>query len=224
MQYTLWVHILTGAIALVSGGLAIGSKKGNQLHRKAGNAYFYGMTVVFCTGLVIAAHTVNEFLFLIAFLTYYSIFAGVRILKLKQLHKGQKPKWYDWFAGGVNGAANLIFICFGIYLLRKQGWSGGSLLTLGFGIGGLLLTYINLKPFVFRPTRTNHWYVSHMGNMIGGYIATLTSFFSTIVTRYEFMDPFLAFALPSMIGVPLLIYWTRREEKRYDMRHQTKGT
>jgi hypothetical protein len=155
-------------------------------------------------------------LLLIAFLSYYAVFAGVRILQLKQLHRAQIPKWYDWAGGALNGIANLVFIVFGLHLLMVDGWTGGSLLSLGFGMGGLLLTYTNVKPFILRPKRANHWYVSHMGNMMGAYIATLTAFLSTLVSKYQLMNPFLAFALPSLIGIPLLIYWTRREERRYD--------
>ena len=73
------------------------------------------MTIVFVTAIIIASYRFNRFLFLIAFLSYYSVFAGVRKLRLKNLHKDQKPKWFDWTAGILNGIANLFFIGLGIY-------------------------------------------------------------------------------------------------------------
>ena len=163
-----------------------------------------------------ASYTFNRFLFLIAFLSYYSVFCGVRILRLKKLHKAQRPKWFDWFAGVVNTIANLIFLGLGVHYLFKNGpLSGGALLSMGFGMGGLLISYVNLHPFIVRPKKAYHWYLSHIGNMMGGYIATLTAFLSTLVTRYDIMNPFLGFALPSLIGVPVLIFWQRRIERQH---------
>jgi len=223
IQYTLYVHILVGAIALLSGAFAILSAKGKQLHRKAGKVYFWAMTAVFITGILVAGYRYNRFLFLIAFLSYYSVFAGVRFLKLKKLHKDQSPKWYDWAAGVVNTIANLFFVGLGVYyLIFTDASSGAVLLTLGFGLGGLMISYTNLQPLVVRPTKPYHWYLSHIGNMMGGYIATFTAFLSTMVTRYELMNPYLAFALPSLIGIPLLIFWQHKTEKQFSQHSTSK--
>ncbi|MEQ9120878.1 hypothetical protein [Fulvivirga sp.] len=216
IQNILYVHILVGSIALLSGAVSILSNKGKQLHRKSGSIYFWAMTLVFITGIIVAGFRFNRFLFLIAFLSYYSVFAGVRFLKLKGLHKNQNPQWYDWAAGIINGVANIIFIGIGMYyLLRGNSNLPGALLSIGFGVGGLLISYANLKPFILRPSKAYHWYTAHIGNMMGGYIATFTAFLSTMVTRFDLMNPFLAFALPSLIGIPLLIFWTNRIEKSF---------
>tara|TARA_B100000676_G_C17890013_1_gene738673 strand:- start:94 stop:762 length:669 start_codon:yes stop_codon:yes gene_type:complete len=210
------IHIIAGFTSLVTGLISILSLKGGKIHKKSGKIYFYSMTIVFVTAIIIASYRFNRFLFLIAFLSYYSAFAGVRKLKLKNLHKNQKPKWYDWTAGIINGIANLFFIGLGIYYSIENGFfSGGALLSVGFGIGGLLISYVNLKPFIIKPNKSYHWYLSHIGNMFGGYIATSTAFLSTLISKYEIMNPFLGFALPSIIGVPLLIYWMNKTEKTF---------
>ena len=210
------IHIAAGVISLVTGLISILSLKGGKVHKKSGKIYFYSMTIVFVTAIIIASYRFNRFLFLIAFLSYYSVFAGVRKLRLKNLHKNQKPKWYDWTAGIINGIANLFFIGLGIYYSIENGFfSGGALLSVGFGIGGLLISYVNLKPFIIKPNKSYHWYLSHIGNMFGGYIATSTAFLSTLISKYEIMNPFLGFALPSIIGVPLLIYWMNKTEKTF---------
>lgn len=216
IQYTLYLHIIVGSIALLTGAVAIFSKKGMQLHRASGKVYFWAMTLVFITGIMVAGYHFNRFLFLIAFLSYYSVFSGVRFLKLKSLHKNQNPKWYDWAAGIINGIANIVFIGLGIYyLFRENSNLASALLSIGFAAGGLLISYTNLKPFIVRPRKAHHWYLSHIGNMMGGYIATLTAFLSTMVTRFELMNPFVAFALPSLIGIPLLIYWTNKVDQSF---------
>ena len=214
------IHVAAGVISLVTGLISILSLKGSKVHKKSGKIYFYSMTIVFVTAIIIANYRFNRFLFLIAFLSYYSVFAGVRKLSLKNLHKNQNPKWYDWIAGIINGTANLFFIGLGIYYSIENGFfSGGALLSVGFGIGGLLISYVNLKPFIIRPNKSYHWYLSHIGNMFGGYIATSTAFLSTIISKYEIMNPFLGFALPSIIGVPLLIYWMNKTEKSFKTKH-----
>jgi len=215
IQYVLYVHILVGSIALLTGAVAIFSKKGMHLHRTSGKLYFWAMTLVFVSGIIVAGYRFNRFLFLIAFLSYYSVFAGVRFLKLKKLHKNQNPKWYDWAAGIINGVVNIIFIALGLYYLLKANHPGGALLSIGFGIGGLFISYANLKPFVVRPQKAHFWYTGHIGNMMGGYIATLTAFLSTMVSRFDLMNPFLAFALPSLIGIPLLLFWTQKIENSF---------
>jgi len=215
IEYLLYIHIIAGTVSLLTGAVSLTSKKGAIWHRKSGKIYFYAMTVVFLTGIVIAGYRFNRFLFFIAFLSYYSVFSGIRFLRLKNLHRDQKPEWYDWMAGIVNGLANLFFLGLGVYYLVVHSNTGGGLLSIGFGLGGLLLSWVNMKPFIIRPDKAYHWYIAHLGNMAGGYIATFTAFLSTMVTRFDLMNPFLAFALPSIIGIPFLIYWTKRTERRF---------
>ncbi|WP_339610285.1 hypothetical protein, partial [uncultured Planktosalinus sp.] len=180
IQYTLYLHIVVGSIALFTGAIAIFSGKGDYLHRKSGKIYFWAMTAVFITGIIVAGYRFNRFLFLIAFLSYYSVFAGIRILKLKKIHKNQHPEKIDWIAGILNGVANMVFIGLGIYYGISKGYlSNGALLSIGFGLGGLLISYTNLKSFVVRPNKAYHWYLTHIGNMMGAYIATFTAFIST---------------------------------------------
>lgn len=215
LVYLLWTHIAFGALSLITGAMGLLSAKGKRLHRKAGKIYFLAMTVVFITGSILASASFNRFLFLIAFISYYSVFTGVRILRLKQLHKGQQPRWYDWAAGIITGIANLAFVGLGLYYWVLNGaLYGGTMLSIGFGLGGLALSYVNLKPFIKRPKEAYHWYLSHMGNMAGGYIATFSAFLSTTAGRHDWIDPVLSFALPSLIGVPLLIFWQRKMERK----------
>lgn len=221
IQNILYLHILVGSIALLSGGIALFSRKGKGLHQKAGNIYFWAMTLVFVTGIIVAGYRFNRFLFLIAFLSYYSVFAGIRSLKLKKLHKDQRPEWYDWAAGIINGSANTIFIGLGLYYFLYGNNTMGSLLSVSFGIVGFMISYINMSSFVIRPQKGYHWYLTHIGNMMGGYIATFTAFLSTMVTRFDLMNPYLAFALPTLIGIPFLFYWTKRVEKKFNNSSQS---
>lgn len=214
--YLLMMHILAGFLALITGAAAIFSAKGKVIHRKSGRVYFWAMTFVFITALIIAGFQFNRFLFMIGFLSYYTVFAGVRSLKLKKLHKDQEPEWYDWLAGLINAGMNVVFICSGIkILLEYPNHISEALMFIGFGIGGWSISYANLKPFLVRPEKAYHWYLTHTGNMLGGYIATFTAFLSTMVSRFELPYPLFAFILPSLIGIPLLLWWQYQQEQSF---------
>lgn len=216
LTYFLLVHIVAGFVALITGAVAIYSAKGKPVHRTSGRFYFWAMTVVFITALIIAGYQFNHFLFMIGFLSYYSVFAGVRALKLKRLHKDQDPAWFDWFAGLVNAIVNVVFIGSGVgIMLENPDHFYESLMFIGFGVAGCSISYVNVKPFLVRPEKAYHWYMTHTGNMMGGYIATLTAFLSTMVSRFEFPYPLLAFVIPSLIGIPILLWWQYQKEKSF---------
>jgi uncharacterized membrane protein len=216
LPYVLILHVVSGLIALATGATALVAAKGRPVHRKAGRAYVWAMTLVFVTALALAGFRFNRFLFMIAFLSYYSVFAGVRALALKTLHGNQDPAWFDWAAGLVNAGMNVVFVGFGVQILVDDPQRiPAALMYLGFGMGGWIISYVNLKPFVARPKAAYHWYLTHTGNMMGGYIATCTAFLATLVSRFQIPYPLLAFVLPSLIGIPVLLWWQHRKEQTF---------
>lgn len=216
LTYVLSLHVASGFVALATGAAALVAAKGRPVHRKAGRIYFWAMTLVFVTALALAGFRFNRFLFMISFLSYYSVFAGVRALRLKTLHRGQNPAWFDWAAGLINAGMNVLFVGFGIQiLLGHPPRIASALMYIGFGVGGWSISYANLKPFVVRPTAAYHWYLTHTVNMMGSYIATCTAFLSTLVSRFQVPYPFLAFVLPSLIGIPVLLWWQYQKEQAF---------
>lgn len=210
------LHVVSGFIALTTGATALLAAKGRPVHRKAGRIYFWAMALVFATALALAGFRFNRFLFMITFLSYYSVFAGVRALRLKTLHNGQNPAWFDWAAGLVNAGMNVLFVGFGIQiLLEHPPRMASALMYIGFGVGGWSISYANLKPFVIRPEKAYHWHLTHTGNMMGGYIATCTAFWATLVSRFQVPYPLLAFVLPSLIGIPVLLWWQHQKEQAF---------
>ena len=55
MKLTLLLHILAGALGLVSGYVALAASKGGTLHRKGGMFFVYVMTTSAVTGMLISA-------------------------------------------------------------------------------------------------------------------------------------------------------------------------
>lgn len=215
IKVILFIHVFAGATSLITGMIAFIVKKGGINHRKVGKIYFYAMTVVFVTAIIVSTYKFIPFLFMIAFLSYYSVFAGVRILKLKQLDKGQKPKWYDWFGVLLNLVVNLIFFVWGIYEVFYNNNTGFGYLAIGFGIGGCLVSRTNLIPFITPPKNKMHWWTLHMANVMGGYIATTTAFSATVFPMV-FGNSIIAWIWPSVIGVPASILWRKYYSKKFN--------
>lgn len=199
-QFLLLVHILAGASALLGGALAMTARKGGQLHRKAGRAFFHGMLGVALTAVPMTLIHPSTFLLLIAGFSLYQVLNGERALR----NKAQRPRVWDWAItalGAVSGVAML---------------TTGNVVLLVFGgiaalnVAGDLRTYTA----VLRGRRipANTWLRKHIGHMMGGYIAASTAF---LVQNASGLGPWwLVWLAPTFIGVPLLVLWTRRFTRR----------
>lgn len=215
LKIILVLHVISGFTSLFTGPVAMISKKGGKTHNLWGMIYTYAMTGVFITALLIQPFKFTPFLFMIAFLSYYSVFSGVRFTRLKKLHVDQRPKWYDWFALILNGLVNIAFIAYGMYSITEQGNAVGYLAVV-FGIVGLGISINNLKPYVKKPKHQMYWWIYHMGNMMGGYVATTTAF-STTVSGMLNIESALSWLWPLIIGLPLSQLWQKRYEKKFKM-------
>lgn len=205
------IHVFAGVLSLVTGAIAIFTEKGRANHKKSGKLYSIGMLVVFITAVALSAYKFIPFLFMLAFLSYYSVFAGVRILKLKQLHKEQRPRWYDWFAGIVTAIAGLSFIGYGAYYLIQGNFHPIAFLSVFFGVITISGAYSNMKPFWKKPEHSSFWWFYHLNAMAGSYIAASTAFGVTLSRMLSINSP-LVWVVPTFIGVFLM----RRVHKKYE--------
>ena len=82
MQDPLWmraflaVHITAGSGAFVLAPLALVTAKGGRAHRLWGKVYFWCMTVVAATAMVMALYRSVLFLALVAVFSFYSAFVA----------------------------------------------------------------------------------------------------------------------------------------------------
>lgn len=207
-------HVAAGIISLVTGILAMTTQKGGQPHRKAGKVYFYAMTYVFITAVALSSIKFIPFLFMISFLSYYGCFSGVRILKLKKLHKDQKPKAYDWFAGALTMLAGLAFGGYGAYLLINTQGEVLGWLSIFFGVFTINAGISGIKIFIKKPANAFYWYIYHIEGMMGSYIAAATAFAVTMGRMTEF-NHWIVWVGPALIGVPLVRYWKQLYRKKF---------
>ncbi|HEY3430657.1 MAG TPA: hypothetical protein VGK39_08280, partial [Cyclobacteriaceae bacterium] len=176
-----YTHVFAGIISLIVAPIAMVVEKGGSAHRLWGKVFFWCMTWICITAVVMSAYNWNPFLLLIAVFSYYSVFIGYRSLYMKQLHKGKSVRWFDWVATVLAGLFNVGFFIWGIMSINKDNLTFG-ILAAGFGYGGLMQVRSQIKNFVKPPTDKHQWFYNHIGNMIGGFIASVTAFSANVLT------------------------------------------
>jgi len=189
----LFIHVLSGFLALGFGLLAIVSKKGRKTHVLTGRVFFYLMLSVAVTAVIVSLFKLNLFLLLIAGFAFYQNVSGYRSVK----NKGMRPNWIDWsttIIGLITGiimisTLNIVLIIFGS-------------ISLFLAITDIRLYYTVMKGKQLSPLV---WLSRHLGMMMGTYIATFTAF---VVVNIHNVDPaWIPWLAPTVIGVPLMRYW-----------------
>ena len=198
MEYLLPIHILAGTIALLAAVFAICSEKGKKIHINAGRTYYWGMAGIFLTALPMSIITSNVFLFLIAFFSFYLAFAGRRFA---QNRKGI-ASIVDWIAVGLMIAAGLgMWVLAVFYYIEIN--SQYITLTI-FGFIAIALGYTDYKTYKQQEATGNKRIARHLTDMLAGTIALVTA---VLVVNIDMEPQWLPWILPTVILVPLIIWW-----------------
>jgi phosphatidylglycerophosphate synthase len=91
----------------------------------------------------------------------------------------------------------------------------GNLVLMVFGCISVLLVSGDIRHFVAlrgtRPVPPTAWLRRHIGFMMGAYIATFTAFLVTNGPSGYGLSVWLG---PTLVGVPLLLYWGRKYSRK----------
>jgi uncharacterized membrane protein len=200
----LLIHVVAATGALISGAVAIILKNNTPKHKPVGKFYFWCMTIVFVTATYISAVKHLQFLFMIGVFTYYSTVIAYRALKLKNLHKGQKPHLIDWLIEGIAGTTFLGMIIFSL-VVYYQTKSSEAIIPFVFGVIGTYGVYRNMVKFIKGQTETMYWLKKHIGNMCGSYIGAITAF-TVNQSSYIPISPVILWLGPTLIITPIIIF------------------
>ena len=224
-------HIVIGFTGLAAFWVPVLSRKGGEIHKKAGyvfewSAYFITASAVFnALGRAIVAIVGgaplagNEqsfgFLLFLAYLgvvTFAAVRHGVLSIRRKDLMALRSP-----FHMGIAVASIVGSVLVVAYALAV--WSGISIVLLALSPIGV----IQGREMIVQMTRPQSermaWYYAHMGNMIGAGIAFHTAFAvfgSNRIFDYELPGAWqiVPWILPAAIGTPA----TRILESKYRRR------
>lgn len=155
LHYLLLVHIAAGSFALLTGPVAMMNQNGNSVHRKAGKIFFYSMTGVFISAVILSVARAHVFLLIIAVFSYQLIAVAMRALYLKKLHLGQQPAAVDWFISIVSGLFNIslaVWACWQLIVVKNNfGYA-----ALVFALFGIRFAIADIHRFIKPPTSKNH--------------------------------------------------------------------
>jgi uncharacterized membrane protein len=200
----LYLHILAGLISLGIAYVLLFIKKGNKRHKKLGLIYVYGMSTIFVTAIPLSLlGEFNPFLFVIAIFSFYLAFSGYR----QGRDRNGAREQIDKVLGVFITATSILFysMAVSLYLIEDSMWITSVVfgsIALGMGINDFRRMKIVERPDFYD--RTN----LHLNLMLAGTIATTTAF---IVTLNPFSIDWLNWVAPTIVGTPIIIYFSKRE-------------
>lgn len=198
LKTALYIHIVSGGLALCGGLIAMLARKGKKLHRYSGKVFYFSMLAVTVSAILLAIFKDSKFLLHIGIMALYMNVSGFRAVK-----RPDPLLFFDWLLI-VMGAAN------GVWMI-----SSGNLILIIFGAISLFLVILDLVYFRMIKTRgfdPSLRFTRHIRLMLGAYIATSTAFL--VVNVSEFKYPVLLWLLPTIMITPLIIYWSGKYSKR----------
>ncbi len=192
----LYTHIAAGGTALLSGMVAIVTPKGDKVHKRSGKVYFYAMLLVALSAFVISVIKSNAFLLAISIFSFYLTYFGYRALK----NRTAKFVWYDW-AVIIFSTANALYMVY-----------TRNIVLVAFGLILVMLASRNAQAQLSGEEKLKEArklrLLSHSGNMLGSYIATVTAF---TVVNINFVKPgWIVWLLPTALGLPAIMYYNRK--------------
>jgi uncharacterized membrane protein len=212
MKVLLGVHISAGFSAFLLAPVALMTAKGGKQHRRWGMVYLWSMGVVAATALPMALYRPVLFLALVAVFSFYACFSAWRVLSLKDLTKGGRAKPIDWAAAGITFATSACLAGFAVFkpaVVQHMGVVG-----IVFGVIGMSLALRQMRSFVSKPTEKMFWWYTHLGNMIGSYIAAWSAFSVTTLSRF-LGNEWYVWLWPTMIGVPAIALTTAYYRRKF---------
>lgn len=195
-----FLHIVSGCGAVLGMIGALVSRKGALWHRRMGKLYAYSMTAALLLAVIVSVMTANIFLGLIGLFSGYFVYTGWRVAVVRDGNRSRA----DIIASQGMVICAVGMIGYGIYQ-SVNGDSLGVALAV-FGLFALFPAWQDFRRRAAWPTGKDR-IVLHLNRMGGASIATLTAVF---VVNVQTSPAFIAWLLPTMVGTPLIIYWTRR--------------
>src|ERR1700679_1848010 len=168
------IHITAGASSFLLAPVALATAKGGKQHKRWGMVYLWSMGIVAATAVPMAFFFPVRFLALVAVFSFYFAFSGYRVLRLKELARGGSAEPIDWIAGVVTFMTSALLAWMSWF--RPHAIEVLPVIGVIFGFIGMRGAAGQLISFVRKPKEKMFWWYSHLGNMIGSYIAAWSAF------------------------------------------------
>ena len=192
-QNLLFGHIICGGVALVMGLLVIFLRKSGKLHTRLGRIYFWAMTGVFITSVILALLKFNPFLLGVGVFSYYLVFTGFRFARMKGYKNFNAVDKSVFIIALVSSIAMLVFSAYIFFVYQNT-------FIVVLAIFGSLCLMFSLKDLkrIGKKMGKQNWLIEHIVRMLGGYIATVTAFLITAMSGT--LPPLVLWLGPGVIG------------------------
>ncbi len=134
------------------------------------------------------------------------------VTRLKALARGGSAQPIDWVAGVFTFCSSAALA--GLAVFKPAAVQHMGIVAILFGIIGMRLALSELWRFVRKPTDKMFWWYTHLGNMIGSYIAAWTAF-SVVTLPLIFGPSILLWLWPTLIGVPAIVLTTGYYKRKF---------
>jgi hypothetical protein len=184
------------------------------------------MTLVCVTALLLSAirfftdptpigREFSMLLFYVAMLTGAGMWAGLRVLHAKNRTT----------RGPVIDIAWAVLLTASGAVAAIYGFTSGQPLFIAFSTIGVVNGGSQVIYWLRRPTVHMHWWLAHMGNMLGACIAATTAFAIAGGRRIGIPgDSLLTWLGPTTIGVPMIFLWIRYYRRRFSPTSSRRAT
>ncbi|MBV6404357.1 MAG: hypothetical protein IT228_08160 [Flavobacteriales bacterium] len=208
------VHTAAGAFALGAAPLAMAVAKGGRWHRRWGLVFLGAITLTCISALLAGLEGFDPLLVLVALFSFHLAATGYRGLYLKGLHKGQRPGRWDLLMHGAAGVVYTGLLLWGVVHLLHGDGGPAALIPTTFGALGCVVVLLQVRRFHRNHHDKQEWLYIHMGGFLGSYIATVSAFSAANLDMIE--PAWLRWLWPLLVGVPLVLVWTRHYRNRFD--------
>ena len=227
------LHVAAGFVGLVAFWVPVLARKGGRAHVRAGRFYAYSAYGVAVSAVVAAAgrlgshvaqgvtlaerpdlYGMSVFLGYLGMVTFANVHQGIRVLQTREAPETLRTPFHE-------GLAWVCIACSAtVVVLAIAVWSSASPVLLGLSPVGFFTGSNMLRQMRSRGAQPMSWLYSHLGSMLGGGIAFHTAFAVFGIQRliaYELPGALtvLPWLLPTIVGVPAIIVWTRHYQRRF---------
>jgi uncharacterized membrane protein len=217
VKVLLGIHISAGVMAFVLAPVALATAKGGKQHKRWGKVYLWSMGMVAATAVPMAFYFPVRFLALVAVFSFYFAFSAYRVLRLKELARGGSASPMDWTAAVVTFSTSSLLAWLSWF--RPASIEVLPVVGVIFGFIGMTAAAGQVISFVRKPKEKMFWWYTHLGNMIGSYIAAWSAFSVVTLTRV-IGNHWYVWLWPTMVGVPAIALTTAYYRRKFAPRQK----
>ncbi|NDC57612.1 MAG: hypothetical protein EBZ50_02025 [Alphaproteobacteria bacterium] len=205
----LWAHIVGGAIGMVTGVVALASRKGRQLHRAAGSVFFLAMFMAYAIGAGVAPflETGQRPNFVAGVMALYLLISGAAAARRRDVKAGA-PEIIGLIVALAITAAGVIFMRMGA--ASPSGTVDGSppQAFLLFTIAGVFAAAGELHVLLRRQLSNVSRIARHLWRMCFSlFIASGSFFLGQQQVFPEDMQDSVLLSVAALAPLPVMLFW-----------------